>query len=143
MRASMVASLSSTLGRGGGLYGATEVSIRGEYNRYSWAPSGGEAPLSRWFSAEGVLVLASSVILIFPGWVKGDIGWTITSISSSETLCINSSSRMWTASSDVLDEFVGDFLGESKNSYFPSLSPELATNVMSPSGPTGNLGVAA
>ena len=91
--------------------------------------SGGKAPLSRWFLAGVVSVLARSVKYSSSGWVKSAVGWAIVSICS----------QMWSSGSGVLDDLMGKFLGNLTYSESPSLSPELATNVTSPSGLVVNM----
>ena len=66
----------------------------------------------------------------------------MTSISSYDTSCINSSSQVWPEISGVMAKLVGEFLGDLKYSELPSLPTELATSVKSPSGLAGNMGVA-
>ena len=136
-------SLASAWGRGGGLSIATDVSVRGECRKYSCIPSGGEASLSRQFSARAVSKFVSSVESRSLGWVKSAVGQANASVSSSQTPCIYWSSCMRFLSSDVLDKLVGKFLGDSTYSESTSLSTELSANMTSLSGLVGNLGVTA
>ena len=53
-RARMVVSPASTWGHGGGLAGATKLSVRGGYGKDIWVPSGGMAPLSWCFGQVGL-----------------------------------------------------------------------------------------
>ena len=129
--------------RGGGLSRATGASVRGDFGEDGWVPTGGKNPLSSWFLARVVLASTSSVEFILLGWVKSAVGRAIAFIYSSETLCICWSSRMRSLSSGVLDEFVSKFWGNLTYYESPSLSPELAADVTSPSGSAGILGVAA
>ena len=64
-------------------------------------------------------------------------------VSSSETLCINSSSRMWLASSGMMAELVIKFTGDSVYCESLSLPLKLVANTTSPSGLAVNLGVAS
>ena len=75
----------STRGNGRGLYGATRVSVRGDYGEDGWMPSGDEAPLSQCFFAMVVSAVVSSVELSSSGWMKITVGQTLALISSSET----------------------------------------------------------
>ena len=48
---------------------------------------------------------------------------------------------MWPSTYGVLANFTGNFSGDSTYSELPSISPELATDMMSLSGLVGHLGV--
>ena len=108
-RARTATSLASTRGHGGGSYGATGVYVRGECGEDGWVPRAGETPLYRWFLVRVVLALDRSVYSSSSGWVKSSVSWTMAPISSYDTSCINSSSRMWPESSGVMVELVGEF----------------------------------
>ena len=96
-----------------------------------------------WFSARVVLVFVRSVDSSSLGWVKSAVCWLISLISSSKTLCINSSSQERNTSYGMLDKLVGKFMVDSTYSELPPLSPELAAGVISTSRSVGNLGVAS
>ena len=95
------------------------------------------------FPVRVVLVLTISVDLISSDWVKSNVGCTMTLIYSSETSCINYSSRMWPASSGMMAKNVGKFPGNLTYSELPSLPPELAADMTSLAWSSGNLGIAA
>ena len=86
-------------------------------------------------------MLTSSVGLFSSVWVNSAVGLEIALISSFDNSCICSSSLICPPSSGVLAELVDDFLGDSTYYESPSLSSELATNVTSPSGSVGIIGV--
>ena len=92
--ARMAAAPASTKGHGGDLSGVTKVYVRGDCGKYGWVLSGGEAPLSWWFSVGVVSALAISVDSSLTGWVKIAAGCTMELISSSDNSCINSSPQI-------------------------------------------------
>ena len=61
MRARTVVATTSMWGHIDGLSRATEVSVRGKCGNYGWVPSGGKAPLDRWFLVRSVSASASSI----------------------------------------------------------------------------------
>ena len=89
---------------------ATEASVRGEYSEDNWVPCGGEAPLSRWFSAGVVSLLTRSIGSTSSGWVKSSVGCVKYSISTVATSCICWILWMCPSSSGVLDKLMGKFL---------------------------------
>ena len=78
MLARRAALTASTQGRSGGSSRETKESVRGECNEYGWVLCGGEAPLSWWFSAGVVLLLASTIGSSSLGWAKRSVGWVIS-----------------------------------------------------------------
>ena len=139
--ASQAAFPASTQGCGGGLFVAIEVSVRSECGEDGLFLSNGKGPWYRWFSDGVVVSSGKSEGLRSLVWVKSVFGRAITLIYSSATSFICLSSRMRLSSYGVLAEIVGKCLGDSTYFESPSLSPELATNMMSPSGSAVILGV--
>ena len=114
-----------------GLYGVIQVSVRGEYGEDGWAPSAREAPLAWLFMIGLFLASGSSVVFILMVWVKSSFGHIMSSISSPLTLCIIYNYRVYSLSSGVMDEIVGEFLVDSTFSESRSLPLELAANMVS------------
>ena len=130
----------STWGIGGGLAGATEVSVRDECDEDGWVPSCEVAPLSWWFlvglvSASAIFGISSLLV-----WVKRTVGQTVVFISSTNTVYIVFSLLMCYVRSSMMAELVGNFPADLAYSEFLLLPPELALNVTSLSGSEGNLG---